>query len=130
MTTEVDTTLPSQQVRVETNLLNPFGVNVAGEDRTFTTYGSADDPVVFHLQLPPSSESGLYTVESLIFDAASGLLQTTCQTAIAVGNVSNCPATLLLNQVDTASCPTVKAVVSVLDALGNPVTALPPRPSA
>ncbi|MEW6756902.1 MAG: VWA domain-containing protein [Acidobacteriota bacterium] len=125
VTTEADTTLASQEIRIETNILDPFGVNVAGDDTTFTTYGSANDPATFHLYLPSSGDSGLYTVESLIFDTASGLLQTTCQTTIAVGSVSNCPATFLLNQVDASACPTVKAVVSVLDALGNPVTGLP-----
>ncbi len=43
---------------------------------------------------------------------------------VPAGCQSTCPATLLLNQVDTSACPTVKAVVSVLDAAGGAVTGL------
>ena len=125
VTTEVDTTLSSQSVRLETNILDPNGVNVAGADATYVTYGSADDPRTISLYLPGSGDSGLYTVESLIFDVATNQLQTICSTTIAVGSVSNCPATLLLNQVDDSACPTIKTVVSVLDATGAPVTGLP-----
>lgn len=124
-TTEVDTTLASQEVRLETNILDPSGVNVAGADATFTTTGSSNDAHTIDLPLPSSGASGLYTVESLIFDTATNQLQSICQTNIAVGSVTNCPATFLLNQVDASACPTVKVVVSVLDATGAPVTGLP-----
>ena len=46
------------------------------------------------------------------------------QVTVPPGCQSTCPATLLLNQVDTSACPTVKAVVSVLDGAGGAVTGL------
>ncbi len=60
VTYEIDTTATSQQIRVESNLLNPDGVIVAGAERNSTTNGSSNDPKTVNLALPGNAVPGTY----------------------------------------------------------------------
>ena len=78
-------------MRVESDIYDPTGVNVAGLSQIKTIYGSQDDPVTLSLNLPTTGMDGIYAVESLVFDDATGTLQSSCRTSIDVGPlVSNC----------------------------------------
>jgi len=84
ITYEIDTTAASQQIRVESNLLNPDGVIVAGAERNYTTSGSSNDPQTVNLALPNNSVSGTYKAQILIFDTASGQLESSCEDTFTV----------------------------------------------
>ncbi len=84
VTYEVDTSASSQQVRVESNLVNPGGQIVAGVDAVYTTNGSANDPRTVNLSLPSNAVGGTYTAEVLVFDNASGRLESSCEHSFTV----------------------------------------------
>ena len=99
VTYEVDTSAASQQVRVETNLLNPSGVIVAGSDQVYTTSGSSNDPKTVSLTLPGTAASGTYTAQVLVFDNVSGALESSCEDTFTVtggggGCTLNCSASV------------------------------------
>jgi Immune inhibitor A-like, MAM domain len=85
VTYEIDTAATSQQIRVESNLLNPDGVIVAGAERNYTTNGSANDPKTVSLALPSTAAAGTYKAQVLVFDSASGQLESTCEASFVVG---------------------------------------------
>ena len=68
---EVDTTLASQEVRVETSIMDPNNVTVASTSRTFTTYGAQDDSFTEALALPPSAIPGIYKKQVIVYDTCS-----------------------------------------------------------
>ena len=112
VTYEVDTTAASQQVRVESNLLNPDGIIVAGTERNYTTNGSSNDPKTVNLALPTNAVPGTYTAQVLVFDAVTGQLESSCEAAFTVtGGGSSCtincsasvPATAQVGQTVTLS---------------------------
>ena len=84
ITTEVDTTLGSQNIRVESNILDNIGVNVGGSSSIATITGAANDAVQVAVPLPTGGGGGQHTLESLIFDNDSGIFQTRCTTPITV----------------------------------------------
>ncbi|MDQ1256091.1 MAG: hypothetical protein QG656_687, partial [Candidatus Hydrogenedentes bacterium] len=84
-TVEVDTTASTQQVKVETNLLDPSGVNVAGTSTTYTVALNADDPMSVNLLLPPAWQEGAYTFQVFVYDAVSGIVQDSATTQFHVG---------------------------------------------
>ncbi|HPW55968.1 MAG TPA: PKD domain-containing protein [Thermoanaerobaculaceae bacterium] len=91
VTYEVDTSLASQELRVETNLVSPSGFIVAGSEKTYTTSGAQNDPQTVALVLPTSALGGTYTAKVLVFDKASGRLETTCEKTFTVtGGGSSC----------------------------------------
>ena len=65
---------PNMSVRVETNLVDPFNQIIAGTSRTFTAT-QGDEPYQETLAIPGGSSDGLYKVMSLLYDAASNILQ-------------------------------------------------------
>ena len=71
VTTEVDTALISQEVKLESNLIAPSGVILTGKSVTYTTYGSDEDPKTVSLAIPSTAEGGQYTVEAIVYDAAT-----------------------------------------------------------
>jgi PKD repeat protein len=83
-TVEADTTLTSQQLRVEVDLIDSSGSILDGKEVDYTTSGSSNDPKTVTLTVPTGLASGTYTVRVLIFDAGTGQLQSTCQTSITV----------------------------------------------
>lgn len=86
VTVEADTALASMNVVVETNLLDPNGINVDGGSQTGTISGTDDDPFTFNLTLPSSGTAGAYQAQSLIFDAGTGQLLASCTTTFHVGS--------------------------------------------
>ncbi|MCF7805838.1 MAG: M6 family metalloprotease domain-containing protein [Candidatus Marinimicrobia bacterium] len=70
---EIDTDLSSQSVRIETNLLNPSGVNLAGKVRYRSLNGSEDDPFTESLMVPTDAELGEYTLQVIVYDSLSYL---------------------------------------------------------
>jgi len=85
---EVDTNAATQQVLVETNLIDPNGVNVAGTSTTRNLSGQADDPFSVPLDLPENAIEGAYTYQVLVFDSASALLQDSALLPFTVGACS------------------------------------------
>jgi hypothetical protein len=125
VTYEVDTAAASQQVRVESNLLDPSGVIVAGAERNYTTNGSSNDPRTVNLALPSAATAGTYTAQVLVFDGPSGRLESSCEDSFTVtGGGGGCslscsatvPATAQVGQVvsfagsanPTGSCGTLE----------------------
>lgn len=91
VTYEIDTTAASQQIRVESNLLNPDGVIVAGAERNYTTTGSSNDPKTVNLTLPSNATAGTYKAQVLVFDTQTGQLESSCEAAFAVtGSGGSC----------------------------------------
>lgn len=68
---EVDTTLASQEVTVEINILDPNGVTRAATTRTFTTRDAEDDSFTESLTLPGDAPTGTYTAQVIVYDAAT-----------------------------------------------------------
>jgi len=94
VTYEIDTAATSQQIRVESNLLNPDGVIVAGTDQNYTTNGSSNDPKTVNLALPSNAAAGTYKAQILVFDAASGQLESSCEDTFTVtGGGGSCSIT-------------------------------------
>ena len=95
VTYEVDTSLASQELRVETNLVSPSGFIVAGSEKTYTTSGAQNDPQTVALVLPAGAEGGTYKAKVFVFDKASGRLETTCEKTFTVtGCTLACTATV------------------------------------
>ncbi len=84
VTYEIDTTKTSQEIRVESNLKNPSGQIVAGMEKVYTTTGSGNDPQTVTLALPGGAPGGTYTAEILVFDKATGVLESTCSRQFTV----------------------------------------------
>jgi hypothetical protein len=94
VTYEVDTSAGSQQVRVESNLVNPSGQIIAGVDSVYTTNGSANDPKSVNLALPAGAVAGTYKAQVLVFDNATGQLESSCEDTFTVtGGGGNCSVT-------------------------------------
>ena len=111
---EIDTTATSQQIRVESNLVNPDGVIVAGAERNYTTSGSANDPKFVDLALPSNAADGVYKAQVLVFDAASGRLESTCEAPFTVtGGGGGCSLTC------NASVPATAQVGQLVDLTGS-----------
>ncbi len=84
VTYEVDTTRASQQIRAESNLVSPEGLILAGTERVYTVSGSANDPQTVQLALPANAPAGTYKAQLLVFDTATGILESTCERAFTV----------------------------------------------
>lgn len=114
VTYEVDTSASSQQVRVESNLLDPTGVIVAGTDLVYTTTGSSNDPKTVNLALPAAAAAGTYTAQVLVFDGPSGQLESSCEAAFTVtGGGGTC------NISCSASVPSTAQVGQPVTFTGN-----------
>ena len=66
------TTLASQEVRIEANVLDAAGVYLAGTSETTTIYGPDQDNVIpLSLDLPMDAGPGDYTLQIIVFDTCS-----------------------------------------------------------
>jgi len=91
VTYDIDTTLGSQEIRVETNIIAPNTNIVAGSDEIYTTNGAADDPRNVDLVLPGSGQNGVYTVQVLVFDNQTSEYESTCTITVNVGGGGGTP---------------------------------------
>jgi len=66
---EVDTSLSSQEVLVEINVLDAQNVNLIGDSQTKTIHGTQDDDFLFLLDVPAGAATGYYTLEVIVYDA-------------------------------------------------------------
>ena len=82
-TVEVDTTLASETVRLEGNLIDQTG-NIQATGTAVATITAADDPLTGALTIPAAAPGGTYTVQALVFDDASGALEDICTATVAV----------------------------------------------
>ena len=106
VTYEIDTTRTSQEIRVESNLKNPSGQIVAGMEKVYTTSGSGNDPQTVTLALPAAAPGGTYKAEILVFDKATGTLESTCSKDFTVsggGGGGNCGSYVLSDDNDNNS---------------------------
>jgi hypothetical protein len=68
---EVDTTLASQEVRVEVNILDVQKNNLAGDSQVKTIAGVQNDPFRFLLPIPRDAATGNYTIQVIVYDTCS-----------------------------------------------------------
>ncbi len=114
VTYEVDTSAGSQQVRVETDILDPSGAIVAGSDQVYTTSGTTNDPKTVNLTLPGGAAAGTYTAKVFVFDASSGALESSCNSTFTVtGGGGGCTLTC------SASVPSTTTVGVPVQFIGS-----------
>ncbi len=76
ITVEVDTDIPTQDVIVETNLLDENMINIAGTSNSFTISMEEDEPLNVSLPLPPGATLGAtYHAQVIVYDANTYLQQ-------------------------------------------------------
>lgn len=77
VTNEIDTYLTSQDVYVETNLLDESMVNVDGVTTNRTLHSDEDDPFTVNLQIPygSSRSNPIYYVQVIVYDAQTNIQQ-------------------------------------------------------
>ncbi len=75
ITIEVDTDLPVQWILVETNLLDPDGVNIAGTSRYIMIELANDEPFTEILTIPNGSPNGMYTVQVIVYGGCTMIQQ-------------------------------------------------------
>ena len=68
---EADTSLGSQEVGVEVNLLAADQSNLVGSTQAKTIHAAQTDPFVFNLTLPASAATGDYTLQTILRDTCS-----------------------------------------------------------
>lgn len=68
---EVDTTLTSQEVRVEVNILDASKNNLAGDSQVKTISGNQNDPFRFPLPISLATAKGDYTIQVIVYDTCS-----------------------------------------------------------
>lgn len=89
VTYDIDTTLSSQSVRVETKIIAPDSNELQQHTQTYSTSGTTDDPKTVGLKLPASGTDGMHTVQVTVYDSASGKYEASSTVLIAVGIVGN-----------------------------------------
>ncbi|OQY27257.1 MAG: hypothetical protein B6244_11170 [Candidatus Cloacimonetes bacterium 4572_55] len=85
VTSQITTTELTQTVTVETNLLNPNGVNIAGTNSEITLYQGQSSDVTESLHLPPSSVPGTYQAQVIVLDSSTSIFQDMMVTPVTVG---------------------------------------------
>ncbi len=74
----------SQTVVLETNLFDPYGMNVYGMSGDATLSSGTVKHVTRQLQIPDDAKSGTYTVEAIVYDKNTGLRQDSATTHVEV----------------------------------------------
>jgi len=75
VTQEVDTNLSSHQIRIETNVLDPSGVNVDGASSVYTIHGTLNDAATTQRFIPAGTVYGVYHIQTIVYDNATNLQQ-------------------------------------------------------
>jgi PKD repeat protein len=84
ITQEIDTDLATQVIRIETNILDPDGINVAGASEVYTIHGNADDAVSIQRAIPADIAYGTYQVQTIVYNNVSNIQQDICWTEFLV----------------------------------------------
>jgi len=82
---DLDTIAASQAVKLEVNILEPAGTNIAGRTVNRTITGRNDDPFNVTLDLPSDAGDGVYHIQLLLYDI-SNQFQTLRMIPFGVGN--------------------------------------------
>jgi hypothetical protein len=92
LTLEIDTTLNSQTLRVESVLRNPAGQAVAFDisplATNFQINGTADEPFNWMPQLPANATPGQWSIDTAVFDTNTQNFQFLNTETFSVGNVA------------------------------------------
>jgi len=72
---EVDTSISSQNVWTEINLLSPTGVILTGTVREHAVTGSATDPISVDLSIPVTAGVGKYKIQVMVYDKTDDAVQ-------------------------------------------------------
>jgi hypothetical protein len=87
---EIDTTQPSQNLKIETILRDPNGNAVDFDDRpgsaNFTINGTAIDPFTWEPSLPANATPGTWSIDISVFDAGTGDFQVLQTETFTVGD--------------------------------------------
>jgi hypothetical protein len=118
---EVDTSLASQEVGVEINVLNTQIGHLIGTSQTKTVYGTQDDAVLLDLDVPMNSTPGHYTLQVIVYDTQSGLQQDYDERTIRIDRA--CPSATITptaTRTPTATpTPTATAIPNLPPELGT-----------
>jgi hypothetical protein len=88
---EVDTSLSSQEVMVEINVLDAQNNVLVGDSQTKVIHGTQDDAFVFTLPIPGSAPSGDYRIQVIIYDVCSGTIQESQEHPVRIGTPTYTP---------------------------------------
>ena len=126
---EVDTSLASQEIRVEVNILDSANNNLVGQSQTKTIVGSADDAFVVPLAIPLSAATGDYTLQIIVYDTCSETQNDYAERTIRIDPYCDIVTPVIPDPCSvegnkTASSPEVEAgaetqVTIMLDGLGD-----------
>ena len=75
ITQEIDTNLSSHIIRIETNILDPNGINVDGASTVYTIHSNDDDMISIQRYVPGGTNYGIYNVQTIVYDNTSNLQQ-------------------------------------------------------
>lgn len=81
---EVDTTLDSQEVMVEINVIDAQNNVAVGDSQTGVIFGAEDDWFEFGLPIPANAYTGDYTIQVIIYDTCSGTIQETQEHTVRI----------------------------------------------
>ena len=106
VTTTLRTTLASQEVRVEANVLNVANSYLVGASETATIYGpDQDNELLLSLDLPVGAAPGDYTLQTIVFDTCSGTQNDYHQRTIRIDPVcTTATPTPTLTPTSTPTC--------------------------
>ena len=100
---EVDTSLSSQEVMVEVNVLDSQNYVLVGDSQTKVIYGNQDDQFIFSLPIPSSASTGDYRIQVIIYDTCSHTIQEEQEHPVRI----NCVETVTVTPTKTpTSTPT------------------------
>ncbi len=68
---EVDSTLASQEVRTEVNILDPDNINLVGQTQVKTVHAAQNDAFSFDLPLPAGAAANNYRAQIIVTDKCS-----------------------------------------------------------
>ena len=107
VTTTLRTTLASQEVRVEANVLNVANSYLVGTSETATIYGPDQDNELFlSLDLPVGATAGHYTLQIIVFDTCSGTQNDYHQSTIRIDPVCETATPTPTDTLTPTSTPT------------------------
>ena len=121
---EVDTDLPSQEVMVEINVLDPQGYVLVGYSETKVIHGTENDAFMPGLPIPSYAQPGEYTIQVIIYDTCSGTIQEINEHPVPI----NC-VTVTTTPTHTPTRTPTRTPTSTLTATPTPTLTSTPTPT-